>query len=138
MDLRLPRSLGRSMRHKGVSNPFPHRKRESQTLVPTAKGETPVDPQIPLIMDVTNKNAENWPQWRHRMWDYPSSAILPVSGQAQARAFFHAVNLVTLLVCYIATREPLKHRLKLPGKTTRVSLCQKVNVRLWARNHRTP
>ena len=45
--LRLPRSLGWSMRKKGVSDPFLHRKRESQTLFPTAKGN-PVHPQIPL------------------------------------------------------------------------------------------
>ena len=38
--LRLPRSLGRSMTNGGVSDPFPHRKRESQTLFPTAKGKT--------------------------------------------------------------------------------------------------
>ena len=30
--LRLPRSLGRSMRNEGVSDPSPHRKRESQYL----------------------------------------------------------------------------------------------------------
>ena len=44
MGLRLPRSLGRSMRNEGISDPFlPHRKRESQTLFPTAKG----NPKIP-------------------------------------------------------------------------------------------
>ena len=56
--LRLPRSLGRSMRNEGVSDPFPHRKRESQTLFPIARGSlrpffppqkgNPVHPQIPL------------------------------------------------------------------------------------------
>ena len=46
--LRFPRSLGRSMRNGGVSDPFPHRKRESQTLFPTAKGKTPYIPKIPL------------------------------------------------------------------------------------------
>ena len=45
--LRLPRSLGRSMRNEGVSDPFPHRKRESQTLFPTAKGKTPYIPKFP-------------------------------------------------------------------------------------------
>ena len=45
--LRLPRSLGRSMRNEGVSDPFPHRKRESQTLFPTAKAETPYIPKSP-------------------------------------------------------------------------------------------
>ena len=46
--LRLPRSLGRSMRNEGVSDPFFHRKRESQTLFPTAKGKTSYIPQNPL------------------------------------------------------------------------------------------
>ena len=45
--LRLPRSLGRSMRNEGVSDPFSHRKKESQTLLPTAKGKTPVPSQSP-------------------------------------------------------------------------------------------
>ena len=45
--LRLPRSLGRSMRNEGVSDPFSHRKRESQTLFPTAKGKTPYLPKSP-------------------------------------------------------------------------------------------
>ena len=47
MGLRLPRSLGRSMRNEGVSDPFPHRNRESQTLFPTAKGKTPHIPKSP-------------------------------------------------------------------------------------------
>ena len=56
--LRRPRSLGRSRRNKAVSDPFPHRKTESQTLSPNAKRslrpfpppqkENPVHPQIPL------------------------------------------------------------------------------------------
>ena len=37
------------MRNEGVSDPFPHRKRESQTLFPAAKGENLVHPQIPLV-----------------------------------------------------------------------------------------
>ena len=37
--LRLPRSLCRSMRNEGVSDPFSHRKRESQTLFPLQKGK---------------------------------------------------------------------------------------------------
>ena len=45
--LRLPRSLGRSMRNQGVSDPLSHRKRESQTLFPTAKGK-PRTSQNPL------------------------------------------------------------------------------------------
>ena len=45
--LRLPRSPGRSMRTEGVSDPFPHRKRESQTLFPAAKGK-PRTSQNPL------------------------------------------------------------------------------------------
>ena len=45
--LRLPRSLCRSMRNEGVSDPFSHRKRESQTLFPTAKGKTPHIPKSP-------------------------------------------------------------------------------------------
>ena len=40
LSLRLPRSLGQSMTNEGVSDPFPHRKRQSQTLFPTAKGKT--------------------------------------------------------------------------------------------------
>ena len=44
--LRLPRSPGRSMRNKGVSDPFPHRK-ESQTIFPTAKGKTWYIPKSP-------------------------------------------------------------------------------------------
>ena len=43
--LRLPCSLGRSMRNEGASDPFPHRKRESQTLFPTAKGKPRKSPQ---------------------------------------------------------------------------------------------
>ena len=46
--LRLPRSLGRSMRNEGVSDPCPHRKRESQTLFSHRKRENPVHPKIPL------------------------------------------------------------------------------------------
>ena len=47
--LRLPRSLGRSMRNEGVSDPFSHLKRESQTLFPTAKGK-PRTSQNPLTI----------------------------------------------------------------------------------------
>ena len=46
-DLRLLRSLSRSMRNEGFSDPFPHRKKESQTLFPTAKGKTPYIPKSP-------------------------------------------------------------------------------------------
>ena len=46
--LRLPRSLGRSMRNEGVSDPFSHRKRESQTPFSHRKRENPVPPKIPL------------------------------------------------------------------------------------------
>ena len=42
--LRLPHSLFRSMRNEGVSDLFPHRRGESQTLFPTAKGKTPYIP----------------------------------------------------------------------------------------------
>ena len=42
--LRLPRYLGRSMRNEGFSDPIPHRKRESQTLFPTAKGKPRTSP----------------------------------------------------------------------------------------------
>ena len=45
--LRLPRSLCWSMRNEGVSDPVSHRKRESQTLFPTAKGKTPYIPKSP-------------------------------------------------------------------------------------------
>ena len=45
--LRLPRSLCRTMRNEGVSDPFSRRKRESQTLFPTAKGKTPYIPKSP-------------------------------------------------------------------------------------------
>ena len=45
--LRLPHSLGGSMRNEGVSDPLFHRKRESQTLFPTAKGKTSYIPQTP-------------------------------------------------------------------------------------------
>ena len=38
---------GRSMRNEGVSDPFSHCKRESQTLFPTAKGETSYIPRSP-------------------------------------------------------------------------------------------
>ena len=38
--LRLPRSSCSDLGNEGVSDPFPHCKRESQTLFPTAKGET--------------------------------------------------------------------------------------------------
>ena len=48
--LRLPRSLGRSMTNEGVSDPFPHRKRESQTLFPPQKGK-PRTSQNPLSED---------------------------------------------------------------------------------------
>ena len=46
--LRLPRSLGRSMRNEGVSDPSPHRKRESQTLFSHRKSENPLHPEIPF------------------------------------------------------------------------------------------
>ena len=43
--LRLPCSLGRSMRNEGVSDPFPHCKRESQTLFfPPQKGKPRTSP----------------------------------------------------------------------------------------------
>ena len=45
--LRLALSLGRSMRNEGVSDPFHHHKRESQTLFPTAKGKTSYIPKSP-------------------------------------------------------------------------------------------
>ena len=44
---RLPHSLGRNMRNEGVSDPFPHRESESQTLFPTAKGKTLCIPKSP-------------------------------------------------------------------------------------------
>ena len=45
---RLPRSLGRSMRNEGVSDLFPQRKRESQTLFSHRKRGNLEHPQIPL------------------------------------------------------------------------------------------
>ena len=45
--LRLPRSSCSDLGNEGVSDPFPHRKRESQTLFPTAKEETPYIPKSP-------------------------------------------------------------------------------------------
>ena len=45
--LRLPRSSCSDLGNEGVSDPFPHRKRESQTLFPTAKGETLYIPKSP-------------------------------------------------------------------------------------------
>ena len=46
--LRLPRSRGRSMRNEGLSDPFPHRKRESQTLFPTTQKGKPWTSPNPL------------------------------------------------------------------------------------------
>ena len=47
--LRLPRSLGRSMRNEGVSDPFPHCKRVSQTLdLSLRRRGNLVHPQIPI------------------------------------------------------------------------------------------
>ena len=46
--LRLPRSSCSDLGNEGVSDPFPHRKRESQTLFPTAKGKKPVHTKILL------------------------------------------------------------------------------------------
>ena len=45
--LRLPRSSCSDLGNEGVSDPFPHRKRESQTLFPTAKGKTSYIPKTP-------------------------------------------------------------------------------------------
>ena len=47
--LRLPRSSCSDLGNEGVSDPFPHRKRESQTLFPTAKWKTPYIPKIPSV-----------------------------------------------------------------------------------------
>ena len=43
--LRLPRSSCSDLENEGVSDPFPHRKRESQTLFPIAKVKTPYIPK---------------------------------------------------------------------------------------------
>ena len=45
--LRLPCSSRSDLGNEGVSNPLPNRKRESQTLFPTAKGKTPYIPKSP-------------------------------------------------------------------------------------------
>ena len=45
--LRLPRSSCSEIGNEGVSDPFPHRKRESQTLLPTVKGKTLYIPKSP-------------------------------------------------------------------------------------------
>ena len=47
--LRLPRSSCSDLENEGVSDPFPYRKRESQTLFPTAKGKTPYIPKSPSL-----------------------------------------------------------------------------------------
>ena len=52
--LRLPRSSCSDLGNEGVSDPFPHRKRESQTLFPTAKGKNPVHPLNPLSENPLN------------------------------------------------------------------------------------
>ena len=46
--LRLPRSSCSDLGNEGVSDPVSHRKRQSQTLFPTAKGKTPYLPKSPL------------------------------------------------------------------------------------------
>ena len=68
--LRLPRSLGRSMRNKGVSDPSPHRKRESQTPFSHRKRENPVPPKIPLakIPLAQPINLIGVPQMRFKRW----------------------------------------------------------------------
>ena len=66
--LRLPRSLGRSMRNEGVSDPFPHRKRESQTLFPTAKGKTPYLSENPLSENPLSATNQIRPSKRLQPW----------------------------------------------------------------------
>ena len=56
--LKLSRSLGRSMRNEGVSDPFPRRKRESQTLFPTAKGKLRTSPN-PLSKNPLSATYQN-------------------------------------------------------------------------------
>ena len=71
--LRLPRSLGRSMRNEGVSDPFPHRKGVSDPFSQLRRGD-PVHPRIPLAKiplaqlhaqyDWTTGAPDNGNEWR--------------------------------------------------------------------------
>ena len=57
--LRLPRFSRSDLGNEGVSDPFPHCKRESQTLFPTAKGKTRTS-QNPLSENPLSAKHEIW------------------------------------------------------------------------------
>ena len=83
--LRLPRSLGRSMRKEGVSDPFfPHRKRENQTLFPHRKRETSYisDPlsENPLSATHQFKLGPFEPGWRIKSLSR-EALVLPIGRQ---------------------------------------------------------
>ena len=109
--LRLPRSLGRSMRKEGVSDPFPHRKRESQTLFPTAKGETSYIPKTPQRKS-PQRNASLWKRGKVRVGFWIFRGFLFLGCRIFSRIWCRRISSPH----FCGKKCPEKSSRKIPGK----------------------